>query len=116
MAREWRDILAPLTPQDLGNEAFPFLAMRETTIGDVPVRMVRVTFVGELGWELHVPMAEMGPREVTVAIERGGICGSDLHYYHAGGFGVVRVKEPMVLGHEIAGRVLAVSEIGRAHV
>ncbi len=50
-----RDILAPLTPQDLGNDAFPFLAMRETTIGDVPVRMVRVTFVGELGWELYCP-------------------------------------------------------------
>ena len=40
-------------------------------------------------------------------IERGGICGSDLHYFHAGGFGTVRVKQPMVLGHEIAGRVLA---------
>jgi L-idonate 5-dehydrogenase len=61
-----------------------------------------------------VPVAEMGPREVTVAIERGGICGSDLHYYHAGGFGVVRVREPMVLGHEIAGRVLAVgAEVAR---
>jgi 4-methylaminobutanoate oxidase (formaldehyde-forming) len=47
--------MAPLTPQDLGNEAFPFLAMRETTVGDVPVRMVRVTFVGELGWELYCP-------------------------------------------------------------
>ncbi|MFO1148988.1 MAG: L-idonate 5-dehydrogenase [Alsobacter sp.] len=61
-----------------------------------------------------VPVAEMGPREVTVAIERGGICGSDLHYYHSGGFGVVRVKEPMVLGHEIAGRVVAVgAEVAR---
>ncbi len=50
-----REILAPLTPQDLGNDAFPFLAMRETTVGDVPVRMVRVTFVGELGWEMYCP-------------------------------------------------------------
>jgi glycine cleavage system aminomethyltransferase T len=50
-----RNLLAPLTPQDLGNEAFPFLAMRETTVGDVPVRMVRVTFVGELGWEMYCP-------------------------------------------------------------
>jgi 4-methylaminobutanoate oxidase (formaldehyde-forming) len=48
-----RDVVAPLTPQDLSNEAFPFLAMRETTVGDVPVRMVRVTYVGELGWELY---------------------------------------------------------------
>jgi 4-methylaminobutanoate oxidase (formaldehyde-forming) len=50
-----RDIVAPLTPQDLGNDEFPFLAMRETTVGNVPVRMVRVTFVGELGWELYCP-------------------------------------------------------------
>ena len=54
-----RAILAPVTPQDLGNDAFPFLSMRETTVGDVPVRMVRVTFVGELGWELYCP-AEYG--------------------------------------------------------
>ena len=47
-----------------------------------------------------------GPGQVLVAIERGGICGSDLHYYRHGGFGAVRIKEPMTLGHEIAGRVV----------
>lgn len=47
----------------------------------------------------------LGPREVRVHIEAGGICGSDLHYYHHGGFGTVRIKEPMVLGHEIAGTI-----------
>jgi L-idonate 5-dehydrogenase len=46
-----------------------------------------------------------GPGEVLVAIERGGICGSDLHYFKHGGFGAVRMKEPMILGHEIAGRI-----------
>ncbi len=50
-----RDILAPLTPQDLGNEAFPYMNLRETTVGDVPVRALRVTYVGELGWELYCP-------------------------------------------------------------
>ena len=54
-----------------------------------------------------VPVAAPGPGEVRVKIERGGICGSDLHYYHEGGFGTVRVKEPMVLGHEVAGRIEA---------
>ena len=49
-----------------------------------------------------------GPREVRVAIEAGGICGSDLHYFNHGGFGTVRIKEPMVLGHEIAGKVVDV--------
>ncbi|MBN8958856.1 MAG: L-idonate 5-dehydrogenase [Rhizobiales bacterium] len=43
--------------------------------------------------------------EVEVRIEAGGICGSDLHYYLHGGFGAVRLKEPMILGHEIAGTV-----------
>jgi len=48
-----------------------------------------------------------GPGEVLVAMERGGICGSDLHYYNHGGFGTVRLKEPMILGHEVSGRVVA---------
>jgi glycine cleavage system T protein len=54
-----REVLQPLTPQDLGNEAFPYMSLRETTIGHVPVRMLRVTYVGELGWEIYCP-AEYG--------------------------------------------------------
>ncbi len=50
-------------------------------------------------------MPALGPRDVEVRIEAGGICGSDLHYYSDGGFGTVRLKEPMILGHEIAGTV-----------
>jgi glycine/D-amino acid oxidase-like deaminating enzyme len=50
-----REVLQPLTPQDLGNEAFPYMSVRETTVGDVPVRALRVTYVGELGWELYCP-------------------------------------------------------------
>jgi L-idonate 5-dehydrogenase len=49
-----------------------------------------------------------GPGEVMVRIRAGGICGSDLHYYLHGGFGTVRIQEPMILGHEIAGEVVAV--------
>jgi L-idonate 5-dehydrogenase len=55
-----------------------------------------------------VPDQELGPKDVAVAIAAGGICGSDLHYYQHGGFGTVRVRHPMVLGHEIAGTVAAV--------
>lgn len=43
--------------------------------------------------------------EVRVKMARGGICGSDLHYYLHGGFGAIRLKEPMILGHEVAGYV-----------
>jgi L-idonate 5-dehydrogenase len=52
-----------------------------------------------------VALPTMGPNDVEVRIEAGGICGSDLHYYFDGGFGTVRLKEPMILGHEIAGTV-----------
>src|SRR5678815_4301581 len=52
--------------------------------------------------------AAPGPGEVEVRIEAGGICGSDLHYYFDGGFGTVRLREPMILGHEIAGTVARV--------
>ncbi|MFC4947847.1 GcvT family protein [Pseudonocardia sp. GCM10023141] len=48
-----RELLAPLTPASLANADFPYPSMREITVGDVPVRALRVTFVGELGWELY---------------------------------------------------------------
>ena len=50
---------------------------------------------------------EPGPGQVAIAVKRGGICGSDLHYYRHGGFGVIRLLEPMVLGHEVAGEIVA---------
>jgi 4-methylaminobutanoate oxidase (formaldehyde-forming) len=46
------EILAPLTPDGLD---FGYMRMREIAVGDVPVRALRVTFVGELGWELYCP-------------------------------------------------------------
>lgn len=49
--------------------------------------------------------APLGPRDVRVCIEAGGICGSDLHYYHHGRIGTILVREPMILGHEVAGIV-----------
>jgi L-idonate 5-dehydrogenase len=60
----------------------------------------------DLRIEEHEPETA-GPGQVEVAIEAGGICGSDLHYYHHGGFGTVRVREPMILGHEVAGSIVA---------
>ena len=55
-----------------------------------------------------VEVPALGERDVRVRMEAGGICGSDLHYYHDGGFGTVRIKQPMVLGHEVAGTVEAI--------
>lgn len=56
------------------------------------------------------PPEAPGPGEVLVRVERGGICGSDLHYFNHGGFGAVRIREPMILGHEVAGRVAALGD------
>ncbi|KQX29437.1 L-idonate 5-dehydrogenase [Variovorax sp. Root434] len=52
--------------------------------------------------------AELGAGQLQVRVRCGGICGSDLHYYQHGGFGAIRIKEPMVLGHEVAGVIEAV--------
>ena len=52
-------------------------------------------------------LPNMGPDQVRVKVAFGGICGSDLHYYQHGGFGTVRIKQPMALGHEISGVVSA---------
>ncbi|WEX74974.1 L-idonate 5-dehydrogenase [Sinorhizobium numidicum] len=49
----------------------------------------------------------VGPGQVEIAIQAGGVCGSDLHYYNHGGFGAIRLREPMILGHEIAGTISA---------
>ena len=51
--------------------------------------------------------AQPGPGEVRVRLAMGGVCGSDLHYYNHGGFGTVRLREPMILGHEVSGHVEA---------
>ncbi|KUJ81304.1 L-idonate 5-dehydrogenase [Ruegeria profundi] len=51
---------------------------------------------------------DLGPDDVQVAVGAGGICGSDLHYYHDGGIGQIRVREPIIVGHEAAGHVTQV--------
>jgi L-idonate 5-dehydrogenase len=51
-----------------------------------------------------------GPGQVGIRLATGGICGSDLHYYNHGGFGAVRLREPMILGHEVSGFVCDLGE------
>ena len=50
-----RDLIGRLTDADLSNDAFPYLSARPIHVGYAPVLAIRVTYVGELGWELHVP-------------------------------------------------------------
>ena len=56
-----RSILQRLTRTDISNQAFPFMTARELAVGSVPCLALRVTYVGELGWELYCP-AEFGLR------------------------------------------------------
>ena len=51
-----------------------------------------------------------GPGEVRIRLAAGGVCGSDLHYYNHGGFGSVRLREPMILGHEVSGHIAEVGQ------
>lgn len=57
--------------------------------------------------EIDLPL-ELGPDDVKIAIHTVGVCGSDVHYYTHGAIGPYVVREPMVLGHEAAGTVVAV--------
>ncbi|RYE63071.1 MAG: L-idonate 5-dehydrogenase, partial [Rhizobiaceae bacterium] len=50
------------------------------------------------------------PGEVLLRMAMGGICGSDLHYYQDGGFGPIRVREPIISGHEASGFVEAIGD------
>jgi len=50
-----RELLTRLTTADLSNEAFPYLTAREIEVGDGAALALRVTYLGELGWELHIP-------------------------------------------------------------
>jgi 4-methylaminobutanoate oxidase (formaldehyde-forming) len=60
MGPKARDMLAAVALADVSNVAFPFGAIREIGIAGAKVRALRITYVGELGWELHMPLAQTG--------------------------------------------------------
>ncbi|MFI1832987.1 L-idonate 5-dehydrogenase [Streptomyces olivaceoviridis] len=55
----------------------------------------------------ELPPPRPGSGEALVAVRYGGVCGSDLHYWRHGGVGDFRLREPMVLGHEVVGTVVS---------
>ncbi|MGH6954289.1 MAG: aminomethyltransferase family protein, partial [Alphaproteobacteria bacterium] len=55
MGPDARALLSKVTDADLSNRAFPYLSAQEIAVGYAPARALRVTYVGELGWELYVP-------------------------------------------------------------
>ncbi|WP_315926711.1 FAD-dependent oxidoreductase [Mesorhizobium sp. SP-1A] len=66
-----RDVLAAVTDADVSNAGFPFGHAREIVIAGHVVRALRVTYVGELGWELHMPIAAAG--DVFDALMAAGV-------------------------------------------
>ena len=65
-----RDVLSSLTEADLSSPAFPWMCAQQIDVAGVPSRALRVSYVGELGWELHHPMARM--KKLYDAIMRAG--------------------------------------------
>jgi 4-methylaminobutanoate oxidase (formaldehyde-forming) len=96
-----RELLARLTDADLSNTAFAFLTSREIWLGSAPVRAARVTYVGELGWELYVPTElAAGVYDAVVA------AGEDLGLRHAGYHAMdsLRIEKAYrSWGHDIGG-------------
>ncbi|MGO8101210.1 L-idonate 5-dehydrogenase [Rhizobium leguminosarum] len=72
-------------------------------------RVARLYQKGDLRIETAA-VAAPGPGEVLLKMAAAGICGSDLHYYQDGGFGPVRVREPIIPGHEASGTVSQTGE------
>jgi L-idonate 5-dehydrogenase len=62
--------------------------------------------IHDLRYEDHPDPVIKDPHEAVVRVLRGGICGTDAHYYDEGGIGtVIRVREPLIIGHEGVGVV-----------
>lgn len=77
-----RALLASVTPDDVSNTGFPVRSSREIDIGFARVRALRITYVGELGWELYVP-TEFAPHVFDLLLQVGGAHGLVLAGYHA---------------------------------
>jgi glycine cleavage system aminomethyltransferase T/glycine/D-amino acid oxidase-like deaminating enzyme len=65
-----RDLVASLTDQDISNEGSPFGTARNVYVGDVDALLIRMSYVGELGWEIHAP-TEQGLRLWDILWEAG---------------------------------------------
>ena len=82
MGPKSRKILEKLTPDDVSNEGFPYLTSKKIEIGYGEIIASRVTYVGELGWELYIP-SEFMKNIFTIILEEGKSQGMCLAGYHA---------------------------------
>ena len=82
MGPQARALLSSVTPDDVSNEGFPFATSREIELGYARVRASRITYVGELGWELYIP-TEFAPDVFDRLVQAGARFGLKLCGYHA---------------------------------
>jgi sarcosine oxidase subunit alpha len=100
-----RDVVAKLVDIDVGNEAFPFLAFAECRVGNLRARLFRISYSGELAYEVHV-RADAGLRMWEAIIEAGAPFG--LMPYGTEAMGTLRIeKGHIVVGPEADGRTTA---------
>ena len=100
MGPKSRDLFTKLTPDDLSNEAFPFATSKEISLGASRVRATRMTYVGELGWELYVPV-ELAAGVYDALVEAG----EEFGLAHAGYYAMesLRVEKAYrAWGHELS--------------
>ena len=71
---------------------------------ETTVRAIVAHGAGDLRIE-DVEASRIGAHDAEIELVIGGICGSDLHYFHRGGVGDFMIREPLILGHELVGRV-----------
>src|SRR5262249_51801714 len=101
-----RDLLGKLLDEkfDLGDRAFPHLAARELALGGVPARLFRLSFSGELAYELAVP-ARHGDALIRAIMTLGAEYG--ITPYGTEALGVMRIEKGHVAGNEINGQLTA---------
>ena len=95
-----RDVLATVTEDDVSDAAFGFATARELTIGSTPVLALRLSYVGELGWELHAP-TESGLRLWDTLVEAGAP-----HGLVPAGIGVYGTTARIEKGYRLMGHEL----------
>jgi sarcosine oxidase subunit alpha len=100
-----RALLQRLFPKDdLSSEAFPFMGAGTFDLDGIEARLFRISFSGELGYELNVP-ADYGPAVAERLLELGGDLGVDLYGLEA--LDIMRIEKGHVTGNELDGRVSA---------
>ena len=77
-----RDLLTSLSDDDFGNNAFPWLSHRPVTVAGVAMTALRVSFTGEMGWELHLPVNQT--EAVYTALFAAGAGGESETVWYAG--------------------------------